>query len=277
MFDKIAPDRWIAAMKNFAYHDVEFYMWGGEPFCIEGTYDLLAGMTDYDFVKWGRVDSNITYAKKILKRCRSSKIKILAAWHTETLGYERFNEYVVELHEAGMVGMINFVASPSNLQYLKTHGLDLDELILDYGKKGIFFNVAADFHRMDDPGYKEWVLQYMTPQDWAHIHGEIPSKGVPCVAGKTFFTVEHDGHLTSCGRRVKKIMGGLKNETVGNFFTGQLERKEKICPNEKCLSVISYVHRKDNEMPYLRHLEGYCDRTRRHRNESVDLRCAACA
>ena len=97
MFDKIPPHVWVEAMRNFSNYEVEFYMWGGEPFCVDGTFDLVKGFVEYDFIKWARIDSNLTYTKKVLQRCLSEKIKILCSWHTEVFDFGYYWKLINQL------------------------------------------------------------------------------------------------------------------------------------------------------------------------------------
>ena len=97
MFDRYSVDRWINGMNNFSDHCVEFYMWGGEPFVLDETYDLVRGFAEYDFVQWARIDSNLTYTKKIIHRCPSEKVKIPCSWHTEKFDFGQLWERVMLL------------------------------------------------------------------------------------------------------------------------------------------------------------------------------------
>lgn len=270
MFDRIPPSEWIKAMKNFENYDVEFYMWGGEPFCLDGTYDLIKGFAEYGFVKWARIDSNMTFTKKIVERCPSDKVKILCSWHTEVFDFNQYWKLIKQLKVKKMVGMANFVASDQNMLFLKKNNLDVDYLIKKFADKDIFFNIAADFNKADAPEYKRFITQYMTTQDWDHIHGNFPSRNTPCDASKNFFTVNHDGSITSCGLQKKRLW--LKDPApvdVGNFFTGKLRRKNKtLCPEEKCASIVSYSHRLDNSFQSVRHLEDYIKRNTDHRKKT---------
>lgn len=273
MFDKMPPSEWIRAMKNFSDYDVEFYMWGGEPFCIDGTFNLVKGFIEYDFVRWARIDSNMTYTKKIVQRCPSSKIKILCSWHTESLDFEQYWKLINQIKEKNMVGMANFVASDTNMQFLQENNLILDALIKKFIDSGIFFNVAADFKRGDDPEYKKFIVQYMTEEDWDHIHGNYPSKNAPCDASSTFFSVHHDGSITSCGVGRKSLFNKKTIPVnVGDFFDGKLKRRKKTsCPIGYCKSIVAYPHRLDNDFQPFRHLESYIKRNIEHRKRTGKL------
>lgn len=270
MFDNIPPAEWIKAMKSFSKHEVEFYMWGGEPFCIDGTFDLINGLMDYDFVKWARIDSNLTYTKKIVGKCSSEKINILCSWHTEVFDFGQYWSLINLINDKKMVGLANFVASDTNIQFLKKNNLRLDDLIKKFDDKGIFFNVAADFNKKDDPDYKAFILQYMTEDDWNHIHGNYPSLKAPCDASGSFFSVGFDGTITSCGVYKKSFFSRKSGfESVGNFFNGTIRRKKSTqCPVDSCKSIVAYSHRLDNQFQPFRHLEGYIQRNMEHRKQT---------
>jgi sulfatase maturation enzyme AslB (radical SAM superfamily) len=267
MFDERSPSDWISALRQFASYDIEFYMWGGEPFCVDGTFRVVEGFAAQDFVKWARIDSNLTFTKQIVSRCPSEKVKILCSWHTHTFDFDQLCRLVGLLDARKMVGMVNFVASDSNMEFLKMNTLQLDDVIRYFADKDIFFNVAADFGKGSDPAYQAFITKYMTPDDWNHIHDKVPCIGVECDAGSALFTVEHNGTITSCARKCRHWFGFGKqeHEIVGDFFRGELSRQKTRCPNSSCRSIVSYCHRSDNSFVSKRHLEDYIARNMRHR------------
>ena len=169
-----------------------------------------------------------------------------------------------------MVGMANFVASDTNMNFLKKSNLKLDDLIKKFADTGIFFNVAADFNMGDDPYYKKFITQYMTEEDWDHIHGKYPSKNALCDASNSFFSVDHKGEITSCAIQKKGFLHrNIRPLNLGNFFSGKLKRKKVgICPASSCRSIISYPHRLDNSLQAFRHLEDYIKRNTEHRRKN---------
>ncbi|MHB9109584.1 MAG: radical SAM protein [Armatimonadota bacterium] len=256
-FAQYGPDEWAAALRHFAQYDVEFYMWGGEPFFLKETYQLVKGFTAHDCVSRARIDTNMCFVDRIIERCPSHKVKVLGSWHTETFGYQAILDRACKLKERDMLGMINFVASDSNLNYLRRRmKATVHEMVLRFWEKGIFLNIAADFNYPDDPAYREMITQYMTEEDWEHIHGLHPPHGVPCQAGQSFFTVHPDGTLDSCGRE----------GVVGNFIEGTLDRSAMPCPQQDCRSIISYPFRTDNSFVPQRHLEAYIERCLQRRS-----------
>jgi sulfatase maturation enzyme AslB (radical SAM superfamily) len=268
MYDSIKPEKWIEGMRNFSGYDVEFYMWGGEPFCVDGTYDVVKGFAELEFVTWARIDTNLTFAKKIVSRCPTEKVKLLCSWHTETFDFNSVKSLTTMLNAQKMVGMVNFVASDASMSYLKENNLELDSVIQWFRDEGMFLNVAADFSKGNDPRYREFILRYMHPDDWAYIHGQRPCHGARCNAGETYFTVGMDGALTSCGRASRPLFGrGLRDKVLGNYFAGTIERKAQKCPQPQCLSIVSYSHREDNSFQWCRHLEDYVNRCVTHRCE----------
>jgi len=248
-------------------------MWGGEPFVLDETYDLVRGFAEYDFVQWARIDSNLTYTKKIIHRCPSEKVKILCSWHTEKFDFGQLWERVMLLKKRNMVGMVNFVASDTNMRFIEQNNLQIEYIIKRFAKEDIFFNVAADFSRGNDPVYKEYITKYMTVEDWNHIHGKYPSKGAKCDAGLRFMNVGYDGAITSCGiiRRNLFNKGEKEPRILGNFFSGKIKRNESACPQASCRSIISYAHRTDNMFTSEKHLEDYVRRNTAHRIMTMNL------
>jgi len=165
--------------------------------------------------------------------------------------------------------MANFVASDSNLAFLGKQNLILDDLVKKFADAGMFFNIAADFNKRNDAVYKKCITRYMTEEDWGHIHGCYPSKGMPCDAANSFFSVAVDGTITSCGAEKHPLLGRkVKSVSLGNFFEGKLRRKPSgSCPRETCRSIVSYAHRRDNGFLPFRHLEDYIKRNTQHRKK----------
>ena len=89
MFDKHPPAEWVEAFRAYSGDEVEFYCWGGEPFSCAGTYEFIRGIAAYDFVTYGRVDTNMTFARRILELCPSDKVRLNCSWHTHALDFDR--------------------------------------------------------------------------------------------------------------------------------------------------------------------------------------------
>jgi hypothetical protein len=258
MFDNIGVEQWIDGMSNFSTYDVEFYMWGGEPFCIDETFSLVKGFCAFEHVKWARIDHNMTKVDKIIKLCPSPKVKINCSWHTERFSFEEILQKTMMLKKHDMVGMVNFVASDSNLKYLKENSLNIDDLIKRFMDEGIFMNVAADFSKGNNSDYRKFITRYMTFDDWEHIHNLRPSFNACCTAGESLFTVEHNGNLSVCA----------DDSIIGNYFSGELQRKRLNCQKKDCPSIISYCHRLDNDFSPVKHLEHFAIRTAMHRRKT---------
>ena len=265
MFDKFSPKEWIEAMGNFVDNDVEFYMWGGEPFSINETFEVVDGFSQYKHVKWGRVDHNMTKVEQIVSKCpsASAKLRILASWHTEKFSLDEIKEKVILLKSHDLLGMLNFVASDENMAHLKSNNYDLNQIINYFMENGIFMNVAADFNKGNDENYKKFILNYTTEGDWDHIHGGVyPSYQVPCDAATSFFYVENDGSIRTCAN----------NQIVGNFFSGKLKKENIPCGKKECRSLISYCHRLDNDYSPIKHIEDYVLRNTMQRRKSGVIR-----
>jgi len=263
MFGNHPAQVWVEAMALWSDYDVEFYMWGGEPFSTNGTYELVKGWTKYAHVVCcSRIDTNMAYVDKILELCPTPKVKLNCSWHREYESLESFYGKVRRLQQENMVGMANFVANDSNLKYLKeTCGKNLDNLIAMFDDIGVFMNVAADFSIFESGNflkkrkYRNLLSKYTCPEDWKQLRCE---KGAcDCSASQHFFTVHQNGDITPC----------LSNDVVGNFFNGTLDTKQKVFCAERCPSLIAYPFRLDNDLPIRSSLMEYVERNRRHRRE----------
>lgn len=265
MFMLHSPEEWVQAMKNFQNYQVEFYGWGGEPFLLDGVYDVIRGWCAYDFVTGGnRLDTNMYFTDKIAERCPTDKVKLNCSWHTKYDTLDSIYAKVTKLNNLGMVGMVNFVASLSNMEVL-THEykMTLDDLVAKFAEIDVFLNVAADFgivhnknlQSRDIDMYKRMILRYVSMEEWQQQRGE--KSACTCTANKRFFTVFPNGDLKAC----------LGDKVYGNFFDGTLDLPEFSTCTEFCPSLISYPFRIDNTFPYRQHLVEYVKRNKIHRQE----------
>lgn len=261
MFDIYSPAEWIRAMANWKDYEVEFYFWGGEPFLLDGTYEVVKEWTNYDHVIRGsRIDTNMSFTDKIAERCPTDKLKLNCSWHTK---YDSLSEIVTKverLHDLGMVGMVNFVASHYNVSVLENrYFLSIDKLVKKFDDTGVFLNIAADFSIVNDKAsstyvdYKRMILKYQSPEDWKQLRCE--KSACFCEANNHYFTVHANGDITPC----------LSNDVCGNFFKGTLKLSENTVCDKKCPSLVSYGFRTDNYFPYKRHLIEYVNRNKEYR------------
>jgi glycosyltransferase involved in cell wall biosynthesis len=268
IFDQYSPAEWIAAMKNYDQFDVEFYFWGGEPFILDGTYELVNGWTAYEHVTGGsRIDTNMAFANKIAEKCPTEKVALNCSWHTQYQSLDQLYQKVKQLHQHNMVGMVNFVASRYNLDILsRKYHSTIDHLVNMFDDIGVFVNIAADFAIVNgkDPSsyedYKHMILKYLTPEDWAHLRcDKLPSI---CEANKHFFTIHQNGDITPC----------LSGNVCGNFFDGTLDFPEPAGCSKPCPSLVAYPFRRDNDFPFRKHLLEYVARNRAYRKSQQTLK-----
>lgn len=262
MFDNHSPEEWIEAMKQYKDKKIEIYMWGGEPFLLDGTYTVLKAWMDMDNILPGcRIDTNLYFADKIAERCPSSKLKLNCSYHMQYHTLEQQYEKIKKLKDLDMVGMMNFVASEYNLKKLKEdYNMTVHDLINQFSEIGVFVNIAGDFAyanndqypRRDE--YMNFIMQFISPEEWKLLRGN-PHK-CKCDAGKSFFTINNDGRITSC----------IDDKVYGNYFEGTIKpaRWAKSC-KKVCQSLISYPWRHDNNCNPWSSLTEYVKRCEEHR------------
>lgn len=265
MFDTHSVEEWVKAMEQFRDYDVELYFWGGEPFCIPGTYELLREWTKMDNVISGiRIDTNVFFAEKIAQLCPTSKIKLNCSYHMQYHTLDEEFRKVKLLKDLDMVGMVNFVASKYNLLHLKKdYGMTVKDLIEKFEGIDVFVNIAGDFAYANDKNYerydeyKDFILQFISPDEWKWLRGVDVAR--ECTAGQKMFTVQYDGNFTSC----------ISDRIYGNFFEGKLLRDEEveIC-SKRCPSLVAYPFRCDNEYPSTNSLLEYIKRNQNYRKNS---------
>lgn len=263
MFKLHQSQEWVKAMALWHDYDVEFYMWGGEPFSVDGTYEIIKGWSEYNHVVcFSRIDTNMYYVDKILKLCSTPKIKLNCSWHREYESLDSFFDKVRRLKAKDMVGMANFVANDENIRYLReVCGKSLDGLVRMFEDIGVFMNIAGDFNIFDGKNffqkwkYKRLISRFTCPEDWRQLRCK---KGpCECRASQHFFTVHQNGDITPCH----------SEKVVGNFFEGTLLSDEKVLCAKRCPSLIAYPFRLDNDLPYRDSLMAYVERNRWYREK----------
>lgn len=267
MFDSHTPEEWIDAMRKFSDKEIEIYMWGGEPFLLNGTYTILKEWLSMDNILPGcRIDTNLYFADKIAERCPNSKLKLNCSYHMQYHTLEQQYEKIKKLKDLDMVGMMNFVASEYNITKLHhDYGMSIHDLIEKFEKIDVFVNVAGDFAYTNNTNYERYdeymkfILQFISPKEWNWLRGN--NKKCLCNAGKHFFTVNYDGSFTCC----------LDNNNYGNFFDGTIKPKKMpgIC-NKLCQSIISYPWRMDNSFIPWSSLIEYVNRCKEYRKTVTD-------
>lgn len=262
MFDQHPVEEWINAIDAFDMYNIELYMWGGEPFCIDGTYALLRELTKRSFVIPGiRIDTNLFYADKIAELCPSNKIKLNCSYHMQYHTLDEELRKVCKLKALDMIGMVNFVASEYNLIHLRDdYGMTVADLVEIFAEKDVFLNVAGDFkytnnnqyERYDE--YKEFILQFISEREWNWLRGKENKR--ECIAGSHMFTVEYNGDFSCC----------IDNKVRGNYFKGTLDRdiSPKVC-DKSCKSLVSYPFRCDNDFSSVNSLLAYVERSKSYR------------
>lgn len=263
MFKHHSAKEWIEGMNNFSDNEIEIYMWGGEPFLLKDTYKVLKEWLAMDCVTSGcRIDTNLWFADKIAKLCPSSKLKLNCSYHMQYHTLDQEFDKVKKLKDLDMVGMVNFVASPSNMRTLKNeYGMTVFDLIEKFEKIGVFLNVAGDFaiaNNKNYPRHQEYmnfILQFISPEEWSFLRGK--NEASLCSASQKFFWIQYDGSIKSC----------YDDTIYGNFFDGDFRPsvEPKIC-NKICQSLISYPFRQDNSFIPWQSLLQYVERCKKHRN-----------
>lgn len=267
MFDEKTVDEWIEGVRKFDNYDIELYLWGGEPFCIDETYDFVKKCSELDCIISGfRIDTNVFYAEKIARMCPSNKIKLNCSYHMQYHSLEEEFRKIKLLKDLDMVGMVNFVASPYNLTHLKKdYGMTVADLIEKFAEIGVFVNVAGDFAYANNPKYeryeeyKEFIVQFISNDEWNWLRGVRAER--ECDAGRKMFTVNHNGDFTSC----------ISNKNYGNLFDGVLipDHAPQLC-SKKCPSLVAYPFRLDNDFPSVNSLLAYVKRNTKYRESIVE-------
>lgn len=266
MFDKHSVQEWVEAMKQYDNYDIELYLWGGEPFCIDETYEFLSECVKMDHIISGfRIDTNTYFAEKIAEKCPSNKIKLNCSFHMQYHSLEEEFRKIKLLKELDMIGMVNFVASKYNLEHLRDdYGMNVEDLINKFAEIGVFVNIAGDFAYANDPNYeryeeyRDFILQFISPEEWRWLRGGEEIR--ECTAGQKMFTINSDGKFSSC----------ISNRDYGNFFDGKLVPDEMVSNCKKnCPSLVAYPFRCDNDFPSTNSLIEYIKRNQKYREENV--------
>ncbi len=268
MFDLHPVEEWVDAIKKFDNYNIELYLWGGEPFCINDTYDFIREVSKLDNVISGfRIDTNVFFTDKIVQKCPSSKIKLNCSYHMQYHTLEQEFEKVKKLKDLDMVGMVNFVASKYNLTHLrKDYGMNVKDLIDKFAEIGVFVNIAGDFAYANNreyeryEEYKAFILQFVSPEEWNWLRNKYSEERL-CTAGQKMFTVQFNGNFTSC----------ISDKIYGNIFEGVLKPDEatSLC-SKSCPSLVAYPFRCDNNFSSVNSLMRYVQRNEEYRKKYLE-------
>lgn len=268
MFDEHDVDEWISAIKKFENYNIELYLWGGEPFCINETFEFIRKVVKLENIISGfRIDTNVFYADKISQLCPSNKVKLNCSYHMQYHTLEQEFNKVKKLKELDMIGMVNFVASPYNLKHLKEdYGMTVNDLIDKFAEIDVFVNVAGDFAYANNrkyeryEEYRNFILQFISPEEWDWLRNKYREERL-CTAGQKMFTVEFNGDFTSC----------ISEKKYGNIFDGILipDKDVSIC-SKPCPSLVAYPFRCDNNFPTVNSLLEYVNRNKDYREKNKE-------
>jgi sulfatase maturation enzyme AslB (radical SAM superfamily) len=256
VFSHHSPEEWSEALDVFRDKHLEFYFTGGEPLLVDDFIVLLNKLVEKEYVSSIRIDSNLSNFDKFQKQVSNNKIKFLASFHPTQISLDKFVLKAESLTARNMLSMVNVVASRENMQLLKIPPHKLADY---FSEKGMYLNVAKDFHRGlkqgYSPEYREYVDKLQHPMDNLHMNMGNSHKGVLCGGGGHYISVNRHGNIYSCG-----------GKEHGNIFnTYRLPENPIYCNSEACPSIVSYSFSASNDFSPVDHLQDYVQRNQTHR------------
>jgi MoaA/NifB/PqqE/SkfB family radical SAM enzyme len=256
VFSHHSPDEWTEALDAFNGKHLELYFTGGEPLLVDDFLLLVNKLVEKKYVASIRIDSNLSNFDRFTKQVNNSKIKFLASFHPTQISFDKFFSKAELLAARNMLSMVNVVASKENIQTLK---IPPHKLAGYFSDKGMFLNIAKDFHRGlkqgYSPEYREYVDKLQHPMDNLYMNMGSLNKGVSCGEGKHYISVNRHGNVYSCG--------GKEHGNIFNIY--HLPENPIYCNSEACPSIISYSFSTSNPFSPVDHLKDYVQRNRTHR------------
>lgn len=205
---------------------VLFTPWG-EALVRPWYQDAVATLTGLSHVGKAAIQTNLSCKLDWVERCDKSKLALWCTFHPTETTRPKFQAKCHELIERGVRFSVGAVG-------LKEH---FDEIaaLREELPRDVYLWVNA--YKREPEYYTDAMVDELTRIDPLfptnnHYH---PSRGQPCRAGHTVFTVAGDGTARRCH---------FVRDVIGNIYESDFDSRlvTRPCPNATCGCHIGYVH-----------------------------------
>jgi MoaA/NifB/PqqE/SkfB family radical SAM enzyme len=218
---------WTNIYKKYGSAYIEII--GGEPFVYPNFTELIRELSQIHTVG---ITTNLSVdpADFIKKVARSDNVKVSPTFHPLFADFDRFINYVLLLKNAGMTGLVNYLAYPPQVEFINYY----KEKFAEYG---VLFLVMLFWGQYKGTSYPQGYTKEEKGLIEPHLGSRqgnsfqlIPKevKGKLCRAGQVRASIRADGSVYRCG--------GSFPQLIGNFFCDDFEllNKPTPCESEFC-------------------------------------------
>lgn len=173
------------------------------------------------------IQTNLSCSLNWLENCGKEKVALWATYHPTQTSMPQFLKKCQQLDALQIkysVGVVGFKEALTEIEAMRQKLPANTYLWINALKKDAHYYTPDDIYRMSaiDPH----VAYNLTNHD---------SKGFPCRAGHSTFSVSGSGEITRCH---------FIKEAIGNIYDAEFEQSlyPRLCTNDTCGCHIGYVH-----------------------------------
>jgi MoaA/NifB/PqqE/SkfB family radical SAM enzyme len=216
---------WVESRKNDSI-GILFTPWG-EALIRKHYQEAFIRLSQMPNVHKVSIQTNLSCALTWLEACKKDKVALWTTFHPTQTTSAQFLSKCQQLDKMQVkysVGVVGFKEELGNIEEMRKKLSKKTYLWINALKKEADYYTPNDIYRMkaSDP-YVEFNLT------------NHPSKGLPCRAGHTTFSVNGVGDITRCH---------FIKEPIGNIYEADFEQNlfPRLCTNDTCGCHIGYVH-----------------------------------
>ncbi len=173
------------------------------------------------------IQTNLSCNLNWLNNCNKEKVALWATYHPTQTTMPQFLKKCQQLDALQVkysVGVVGFKEALTEIEAMRQKLPANTYLWINALKKDAHYYTPEDIYRMSaiDPHVSYNLINHL-------------SKGSPCRAGQTTFSVNGSGDMTRCH---------FIKEAIGNIYDADFEQNlyPRLCTNDTCGCHIGYVH-----------------------------------
>lgn len=232
---------WVAGRREEI--GILFTPWG-EALIHPAYQRAIAELSHLPHVRRVAIQTNLSCGLEWLRNCDRTVAALWATWHPTQTKMERFLSRCAQLDGMGArysVGVVGLRETFEEIEQLRARLAPHVYLWVNAWKREAGYYSGEEIRRLErvDPFFRLNTVRH-------------PSRGLPCRAGATSFTVDGDGNIRRC-HFVAPILGNIHALDFGRSL------QPRPCPNDTCGCHIGYVHLEPLDL-YARFGDGVLER-----------------
>jgi MoaA/NifB/PqqE/SkfB family radical SAM enzyme len=216
---------WLAAQRHCQF-GILFTPWG-EALIRRSYQEALAALTQLPHVDRAAIQTNLSCGLDWVFECRLDRLALWATFHPSEVRLDPFVRKVRLLHEQGVRLSIGVVGLHEHFEEIARLRAELPAEIYLWVNA---FKRRPGYYTAEESRWLAEIDPYFPTNNTHHL-----SRGEPCAAGETSFTVDGSGMMRRCH---------FVAEPIGNIHAPDWEAalRPRSCPNAVCGCHIGYVN-----------------------------------